>query len=266
VTSLSEALGALGFRGDLPAAPPAPAAALPRVESELWGFRAGLKPVAFLKVAPERAAAVLATFGPLHLERRDRGAWVELYLSHDPASARRAMELQSADPSAHLRELGALLGYPRCCVEAFAAQPHRGDDAQNRRATFARTPPGGEPWPWPLDNLVVMPVPFFPCTYRCEPALAWARTALAAGGAADGLRPFLARPVLFLGEGQAVLLGARVETPPGAPPVVAALAGALALGDDWRLEEDALRVRRHGREVFALARLDPARSFLASFG
>jgi hypothetical protein len=200
------------------------------------------------------------------VERRDRGGTIELYLSRDPAAARRVLELQAADPSAHLVEIGTLLGYPACCIAAFAGQRDRGDDDRNRRATFDRTPPAPALWPWALDNLVVMPAPFFPCTYLCPRAVAWAEAALAAGGAIEALRPVLARPVLFLGGGQAVLLGPRVEAAPGASPTIRALAGALALGDDWRLDADALRVRRGRHEVFALGRIDPGRGFLARFG
>jgi hypothetical protein len=232
-------LGRLGLRGTLDgeeAMPTAPALAPPPPEPlELWAFRAGIKPVAFLTVRPDDVERTLAWFGAAHCERRERRVhveaqdhWtdrrdqgeprVELYIARDAALARRMAHLQAeADPSAAIRELGALSGYPSCCVDAFARQDDRANNSRNRYHSQARTlAPDGTtpvPWPWELNNLYTMTVPFYPCTYRCDRALAWARTAFAEMARAhpasvEELRVALARPVLYFDhEHQLVLDG-----------------------------------------------------------
>lgn len=167
---------------------------LPALPFELLAERAGLKPVVFLSVPPEREAALRASLDPaLHVERGERvvriaagdrwGAggerrFVELFLSRDPDLARGAKALQDADPTRNARALGELLGYPRCCVEAFALQPDRRDNSRNRTLTAARTR-GAMPWPWELSNVDRMIVPFFPCAYDCAAALSLARAVIA---------------------------------------------------------------------------------------
>lgn len=44
------------------------------------------------------------------------------------------------EQAAAVRALGALMGYPECCVEAFAGQSDRGDNQANERAPFVRHP------------------------------------------------------------------------------------------------------------------------------
>lgn len=48
-----------------------------------------------------------------------------------------------AEQAAAVRELGALMGYPPCCVDAFASLADRGDNIENERLPFLRRP--GEP-------------------------------------------------------------------------------------------------------------------------
>lgn len=193
----------------------------PRVPGplEAWAFRAGVKPVAFVTVAPADEAAVVAAFGAAHVERRERNVaigpqdrWrddrvsgaprVELYLAHDRADAARAAALQ-ADPTRNLAGLGALLGYPPCCVAAFGAQRDRANNTLNRYLAAARTPAGATPWPWPLNELHVKLLAFYPCSYRCEAALAIATATVGAldaahPGRAAALAAHLARRVLYL--------------------------------------------------------------------
>jgi hypothetical protein len=160
---------------------------------ELVGERAGRKPVVFLSVEAEGEAALRAEMGALHVERGVRtvrvGAgdrwgeggertYVELFASRDPELARRAKALQDEDPTRNARALGALLGYPACCVDAFVAQSSRADNSRNRIETAARTR-AAMPWPWELSNVDRMIVPFFPCTYDCAAALAEARAVIA---------------------------------------------------------------------------------------
>jgi hypothetical protein len=293
-------LAQLGLSGAFPVATPAPTLRVhtPPEPLELWPFRAGRKPVAFLTVRPGEVESVLATFGAAHVERRERrvqigpqDAWldrrdlgdarVELYLSADADLAARAARLQTeGDPSASLREIGALMGYPPCCVEAFHAQTDRHNNTRNRYATAARTL-GGAPWPWELSNLHTMLIPCYPCSYTCAAARDLAASALAAmesahPGTRDALRGALARTTLYFDHERQVLLGgeARGDTvhyssvcvPEGTAPAFAAFAGALAAGDELTLGDEALVVRSAGRELFTLRRTDPGLGFLAPFG
>lgn len=303
----SDLLGRLGLRGELPpvTAPPPDVLrlALPPEPFELWAFRAGVKPVAFLTVRPADVEPTLAFFGAAHCERRDRmvqvGAqdcWkdrrdegeprVELYIAHDADLARRAAYLQAeVDPTAAMREIGALVGYPPCCVEAFARQDDRANNSRNRYESQARTlaPDGSThaPWPWELNNLHTMIVPFYPCSYRCERALAWACACLAEmarvhPAVVAALRAALARPVLYFDhDHQLVLDGEYVDgrvsysavaLTESAPPQLTALAAALRLGNQLSLDDRRLRVERDGRPVLNLTRTDPALGFIAPFG
>jgi hypothetical protein len=302
----SDLLGRLGLSGALPAGGPRPAAlSLAAVAEpfELWAFRAGIKPVVFLTVRPEQVGETLAWFGEAHCERRERRVridtqdrWtdrrdqgaprVELYIARDAALARRMASLQAdADPGAAIGALGELAGYPPCCVEAFAGQDDRANNSRNRYQTWARTPAPesgvGGAWPWELNNLFTMTVPFYPCSYRCPAALAWARAALAEMGrahpaAAAALREALARPVLYFDhEHQLVLDGELVEgwvryravaLPPSASPQLAPLAAAIGAGDRLTLDDRQLLVERGGHTQLRLERTDPALGLIAPFG
>ncbi len=259
--------------------------------------------MAFLTVRPADVEPTLAFFGAAHCERRDRmvqvGAqdcWkdrrdegeprVELYIAHDADLARRAAYLQAeVDPTAAMREIGALVGYPPCCVEAFARQDDRANNSRNRYESQARTlaPDGSThaPWPWELNNLHTMIVPFYPCSYRCERALAWACACLAEmarvhPAVVAALRAALARPVLYFDhDHQLVLDGEYVDgrvsysavaLTESAPPQLTALAAALRLGNQLSLDDRRLRVERDGRPVLNLTRTDPALGFIAPFG
>lgn len=291
-------LAALGLSGELPSAPPAVPdldVPLPPEPLELWAFRAGLKPVLFLTLAPDDEARARDWVGGAHVERRERrvatdaqDAWtdrrdrgeprVELFVSRDPTLARRAAELQAhADPGASIARLGALMGYPACCVQAFAGQVDRSNNSRNRYATAARTPAPG-PWHWQLANSVVMLVPFFPCSYLCPRALAFARATLSAAetehaGLTERLRDALAHPVLyFLHQHALSLRDARVEgrrahyrsvaVDGGAPPAFRRLAGTVAAGTSLSFGESALEIDG----VATLRRVDPALGLLMPFG
>jgi hypothetical protein len=283
---------------------------LPPEPSELWAFRAGRKPVAFLTVAPADEAQALAGFlagGPVHVERRERrvlvGAqdrWtdrrdvgeprVELYVSRDASLAREAAALQAeGDPSGSLVALGRLMGYPDCCVAAFAAQPDRSNNSRNRYASAAGTV-AAERWPWALANLHAVLAPFYPCRYDCPVALDWVEAALGAMEAAhpgtrEALAAYQGRPVLYFDhdhqailDGEAVAEGdpsgrwprlraryVRVAVPERTGAPFAEFAGALALGDELVFDDRALQVLRAGAPLFTLARTDPALGLLAPF-
>ena len=75
-----------------------------------------------------------------------------------------------------VRELGRLLGYPACCVDAFAAQP-TGDDAASLGRLFGSTPLGTID---PLCNFLLpgSPVRHVPCAWDCGATHQAAREAL----------------------------------------------------------------------------------------
>ncbi|MBK7859944.1 MAG: hypothetical protein IPJ65_15230 [Archangiaceae bacterium] len=267
-------LAAWGF--EAPAASGAELAPAPREVpaplgrcTELWSFRAGLKPVVFLTLEPAEEKAVLAAFGDVHVERltrrvrieaqdrwvdrRDEGQpRVELYLSKSATLARRAAALQQVAPTDKLAELGELLGYPRCCVKAFAELRDRANNTANRYATAARTTATG-PWPWQLNNLSQMLLAYFPCRYDCPHALEQARAALDAlekqhRGALAATREALARTTLYFSHGvQLSVAGGRVRVGEGSSAELARLAAHAATHlrlTDTALELGALRLPR----------------------
>jgi len=303
----ADLLGRLGLRGELPAADAPPPAvlrlAMPPEPFELWAFRAGVKPVAFLTVRTDEVERTLEYFGDVHHERRERrvqiGAqdrWtdrrdqgeerVELYISRDAELAKRAAYLQAeVDPTAALREIGALVGYPPCCVEAFARQDDRANNSRNRYCSQARTvlPDGStqQPWPWELNNLHTMIVPFYPCSYRCQAALSWARACLREMAKShpafvDELRAALAQTVLYFDhEHQLVFDGTAtngrvdyraVQQSESASPQLAALGIAIGHGNRLSFDDRELVVERDGEIVLRLVRTDPALGFIAPFG
>lgn len=278
-------LRALGLLGDLPQGPRLPRhpVHLPPGPIELHAWRAGLKPVVFLTVRPDREAKLRSGLGEACVVRRERrvqvgaqDAWVddrergvarvELYVSHDAAKAERAAELQAAeDPSLHLRELGELLGYPACCVAAFADLEDRSNNSRNRYHSALRAGPG--PWPWELNNLGAVLAPFYPCSFTCPDALRWVRTLLGwldrqQPGTSDGLRAALARTMLYFDHDHAFVLGpGGVAVTTSSRPEAADLAAGLSGSATVRWTGDALVL--DDRE---LLRTDPGLGFLAPFG
>lgn len=103
------------------------------------------------------------------------------------------------------RRAGALLGYPRCCVEAFIAtsrSPAAAQDGVNEACLRALADAG--PVHWSLHPLSTdSPIGFAPCHGRCEHAMSFARRVFDAvqadaPAAADTLRRTLLTPLLAL--------------------------------------------------------------------
>lgn len=293
----------LGLRGDVPLSPAAPTLRLPRLELplEVLAFRAGLKPVVFLTVRPEQADAVAASLGDVHIETRERrvrvrpgDVWedrrdegephVELYAARDPEHAHSAAALQAdSDPSEHLEAIGELMGYPPCCVRAFGEQDDRSDNTENRYAAFRRTIDVGlePPWPFELNELFVKTIPFFPCSYGCERALAFARATLGElhrtdPAASELLERVVARPVLYMDHDHQIVLEGTADTtrarydavalPADPEDGLAELAGAFGSGDTLRWEERRVVIEKKGVEQLRLARDAPATGLLFPFG
>jgi hypothetical protein len=299
------ALAALGARvDDGPLAPrvplvPPPAVALGR-SIEAWAFAAGQKPVALVTVAPAAVDATVAQFAGAHVERRERRVeigpqdrWrddrargeprVELYLARDPALARRAAALQAEDPSRHAEELGALFGYPPCCVRAFAAQAERGDNSLNRYLAAARTEAGPAPWPWPLNELHLRLIAFYPCSYLCPAARTVADVTMAAiaaahPGAPAALAAALSATVLYLDHDHQLWLTAAAD-PEGADTrryravaavgtgrALPALARLFAAADRLRITADRLELLAGATPVATIDRAAGPGGVLARFG
>jgi hypothetical protein len=207
-TAPDDALGAAGLslveaapgsreavRGDAPT---------PSVEdTELLAFEAGRKPALYLTIPRDRAGALLPRLSGFAVERlfytlerdpardvrqrrkvedEEQATHVDLFFACDADTARRCREIyQTPDgPSRHAAEMGALLGYPVCCVDAWARLASRRDNTAVRYATWVRTVAARAPFDWRLNNLRFHAVPFFPCTYGCRRAIAEAEWALSA--------------------------------------------------------------------------------------
>lgn len=115
------------------------------------------------------------------------------------------------------RAMGALMGYPTCCVEAFLAQPDRRDNAENERWTLRRT--DGAPLDPRLGRLgPVRLVSHHPCRADCAASIVIADATLARIGAASPdaerwVRETLQQPVLFLDHARSATLRGRFEGP-----------------------------------------------------
>jgi len=264
---------------------------------EAWAFRAGIKPVAFLTVAPEGKEETLAAFPDAHVISHPRRVavhaqdrWtddraqgipmVELYIAKDRALAERAAALQAdADPSSNAVELGELMGYPACCARAFAEQQDRANNTGNRYLAAARTR-AAHGWCWQLNELHTKLVPFYPCHYRCEAATEFADATVAAmdahaPGTRDRLARALSRPVIYFDHDHQLWFDGRSDGTRitydgvdhvGGSQAMSRLAALVAQGDELTLDHDELSVQRAGETVARLPRIDPGLGFLAPFG
>jgi hypothetical protein len=161
--------------------------------------------------------APLVDARPVGAEVRERQA---LYISRDRARAERARSLDrmAAEGSGadEARELGALLGYPPCCVEAFASLERRWPNRLPLAAAAERSTRFS-----PRLNCAALDrfawIAWFPCAFDCDASQAIADAAAQALSARDPdlvsrLDALLALPRVILDDlHQAVLEGARRE-------------------------------------------------------
>lgn len=118
--------------------------------------------------------------------RRGTGDSTTLLFARDADTLAEALALERIATSAagHQRRiaesrLGALLGYPGCCIHAHANAQDQGEDACFRRL-LAEPDPDGLP---AGNNLFVLShqlISHFPCSLRCDASRALADAALAA--------------------------------------------------------------------------------------
>jgi hypothetical protein len=221
---------------------------------EELALRLGQKPVLRLHTAPAGAEALAANFGQLGyrtlarpVRRRESGidglltdaaplddhglvlfyagrsaddleeaAALDAVLLTPPGAGRDEAERLRTGAAA-TRRLGALLGYPACCAEAFAAAWPVADNAGPIAAAAART----ARFDPRLDNLslgVCHLTAWFACRYDCPPSLEAAAAvegALAAQDAAGvaQLRRFLAMPRLYVDDRRQLILDGELEAP-----------------------------------------------------
>ena len=284
---------------------------VPRLE--LMAFEAGIKPALYLTLPRAEAEALLPRFGKHFVTRVDytldhdpvrdvrarvnapegEGTHVDLFIARDESSAARAREiyLDPRGPSAHLREMGAMLGYPACCVEAFAALDDRSNNSAIRYAAHARTVAAGARFEPVLNNLFAHVLPWFPCGYGCGASVEAGRAVLArfaeeAPSDASVLQKRLQRSVFYVDHARLVAFeGARMEgdvlrygralgslggVEGEAWAVSARFEGAmgalLSQGDGLRLGEGRLEVFAGGRVVASLERGPPWLGRLFLFG
>ncbi len=297
IGSTEHNLAALGLAGELPDAAPLaprspPSSGLPL---EALAYALDLKPAVFLTVAPQHEAMVREAL-PGHVERAERRVdvrssdrWiddrsageprVELYAARDAETVRRLRQLQTTAPSDALTQIGAILGYPACCVQAFAAIGDRSDNSYNRVAAAARTSVGGA-WPAVLDDTALKLLPHFVCTYRCERSVEQSRQLLdALSDEHPELRAeidaYLAGPVLYFDHDHQLHFRGRVSGPAVSYSAVsipwsssepfAKLGGVIAQGDRLVLSEDRLTVHAGSAELLVLRRVDPHLGILMPF-
>jgi hypothetical protein len=188
-----------------------------RLDVEWLAIRAGLKPANRVTVAPERAADVEARArregfaverGARPVEFPGRPPALILYLSPEAARARelvgveapllppdgQRLRVEEALPL-HAR-LGALLGFPACCVEEFCARLRRGVtrriDGGEAHEDFVAAECAARATGRFLGRLNDLSpdrrariVTFYPCRYDCAAAAGYAAAVFAAAERVD---------------------------------------------------------------------------------
>lgn len=158
-------------------------------QAEELALRAGLKPLVRQLLPPSEVAVARARWERLGLAvveappslapagrgTADRGDRRVVYAARDVAVAREAAAVEAR--SRHDIALGALLGYPRCCVEAFLEVPPPRRNPQSIQRAWRRTVASGQP-PAPRLNVLDLSVfhylSWFPCSFDCEASRAYA--------------------------------------------------------------------------------------------
>lgn len=131
---------------------------------------AGLKPLLRSTLTREQARDVLSRYRHLRLhglivDDPVRPGGVLLYLGFERA---RVLAAAKADQTKDDRELGRLLGYPRCCVDAYQAIPEPRSTATVQYERFATFTGRGYHRLNGIDLHVFHYVPWFPCSPTCD--------------------------------------------------------------------------------------------------
>lgn len=97
-----------------------------------------------------------------------------LFVSRDRGRIAEGIACDLAKTTEADRELGRLLGYPRCCVEAFVENPLPRRNIEVQRAAHARTRGPAAPRLNGADLAVFHFAGWFPCAYDCQWTIAFA--------------------------------------------------------------------------------------------
>ncbi len=269
----------------------------PRLEET--AFRLGLKPVLYLVVPPDELEALRLRHPGAYLEtietslREDASTGVRHYdvgpttrhvfLAADPVLARAAARLWVDGSSRNVREIGRLMGYPECCVAAYATLRSRANNAGLVYVTSARTRALRASYHPLLGGSVVHLVPFTPCTYGCARAVSWALRLVGelAPATQSAVRRAMSRPVLYLDQGRAVafegvshadtesvsfdravFIGGQDQSALHARHLFGWLLGG---GGTLRLTDEAFELEAGGQARRRLRRGDPALGVLMPF-
>ena len=177
---------------------------------EELAFAIGLKPVLYLVASASEMAGIVARH-PRAVVRADRstiaqhsgertyGVGEEVAHVFIGDKAESAAELWAGDSSRNVEPLGALMGYPSCCVRAFAGMASRRINAAFPYVTAARTRAFGGRFDALLDVTTARLIPFVPCSYDCPRAIVWASAVAEAAGIVRE-----ARPALYIDEARAI--------------------------------------------------------------
>jgi hypothetical protein len=252
-----------------------------RVDPEWCALQAGVKPALRVSVSPEDAAAVEQRHRALgaSVVRAEQETMVGgrtavlLYIAKDEVTAEQVREIErpivtqaldQAQERQLIEELGTALGYPSCCVKAFARRPRPGlvsfvrsfisrrsgsKDYQGARDAWVATPaPRLNPF---LKCLRRSLIAFEPCRYDCEEALEHADRVATACAAVDPLwlgetERRLAEPVVIAANGATaqVTLERRIE-----PMRIIDARALCAPGQEPNAEQTQLATDVMGAEV-----------------
>lgn len=149
-------------------------------ESDEVALYAGIKPLVRQVLAPADVGAARARFEALGLAVAEASHRVELastsgtvlFAGRDPSRVRDAAACEAR--SEHDLPLGQLLGYPRCCVEAYVALPSPRRNVEAFRRAFLASGGRFAPRLDTLDLAVFHYVSWLPCSFSCALSLAFA--------------------------------------------------------------------------------------------
>lgn len=112
------------------------------------------------------------TLASVHAQHPD--ARQALFVGRDVGALREAVALDQAKTDEADLSLGRLLGYPRCCAEAFVSRSRQRKAPELHRAAWEATDGAPLARLSTLDLSVFHFVPWYPCTLRCAPSAAYA--------------------------------------------------------------------------------------------
>ncbi|MBK7398149.1 MAG: hypothetical protein IPJ34_18085 [Myxococcales bacterium] len=260
-----------------------------RVDTELVALRAGLKPAIRLSTTADEAAfvaryralelAVCAADGTFIDDEGQHARKLRLlYVAPTLAAAEAVAAIEAvtfapctdvAARAAQYRALGVALGYPTCCVTAYAQRvilDPAADGAYVAEAFACARDAHTEHPRWELDHLLLETgdavVPFAPCSYECPAAIALAQAIFAEAArraplAARRIQRRLAVPLAVDRRGARAVLDLEGPTIRAAHPRRSSLGGfvhaadtALAerlVGRSWTALDDDVVVLRFDR-------------------